>query len=181
MESTQPLIPAVSPAISDRVISELRKIIQAIDQNSKRLVRRVGLTGPQLVILKAVAQQEEVSVGEIARNVSLSQGTVTGVIERLVGRDLILRWKSGQDRRRVMVKVTPTGQRLLAQAPPLMQEAFMSRFNQLPAWRQTMILSALQQLSSIMATKLADPAPLDPKTTSLNGEPLEKETLPLFL
>jgi DNA-binding MarR family transcriptional regulator len=174
-------MPAFSLSVSDRVISELRKIIQAIDQNSKRLVRRVGLTGPQLVILKAVAQHEEVSVGEIARDVSLSQGTVTGIVERLVVRDLILRWKSGQDRRRVMVKATETGHRLLAQAPPLMQEAFMSRFNQLPAWRQTMVLSSLQQLSTIMDTKLADPALLDPKTTSLNGDQLEKETLPLFL
>ena len=136
--------------ISDAVIIELRKIIQVIDRNSKRLVRRVGLTGPQLVILKQISSFKQASVGDIARQVSLSQGTVTGILERLEKRNLIVRQRSSEDRRRVLVQITQAGDRLLAKAPPLFQEDFVEQFNQRPIWLQTMILSSLQHLFTIM-------------------------------
>ena len=57
-----------SDEMSSLVMIELRKIIQAIDRNSKSLVRRVGLTMPQLVILQNIYSCSEVSVGVIAQN-----------------------------------------------------------------------------------------------------------------
>lgn len=117
--------------ISDRVLIALRKIIQAIDLNSKSLVKRVGLTGPQLVILHYISTIKEISVGEVAKNVSLSQGTVTGILERMEKRELIVRQRSIQDKRRVMVQITESGKQLLATAPPVMQESFLEKFNQL--------------------------------------------------
>jgi DNA-binding MarR family transcriptional regulator len=150
-----PVIKA-SNLLSDAVIIELRKIIQVIEQNSKRLVRRVGLTGPQLVILKEIANHQQVSVGDIARRASLSQGTVTGILERLEKRDLVRRQRSRDDRRRVLVRITDAGDRLLAKAPPLFQEDFVEQFNQRPVWLQTMILSSLQHLVTIMNTRVAE-------------------------
>ena len=50
MNPSPPTSPAINRTVSDSVMIALRKIIQAIDMNSKKLVKRVGLTGPQLVI-----------------------------------------------------------------------------------------------------------------------------------
>lgn len=145
--------------VSDLVMIELRKIIQIIDLNSKSLFRRVGLTGPQLVILREIAKNSEASVGEIARKVSLRQATVTGIMERMEKRGFVTRQRSREDRRRVMVRITETGQEVLAQAPPLMQEAFVERFSEAPTWMQNMILSSLQQLSSIMSDQADEATP----------------------
>ena len=106
-------VPAPNRSVSDSVMIALRKIIQAIDMNSKKLVKRVGLTGPQLVILQEISSQGEVTAGEIARAVSLSQATVTGILDRLEGRGLIARQRSQSDRRRVHVSMTGAGENML--------------------------------------------------------------------
>ena len=146
--------------MSDEVLTALRKIIQSIDLNSKSLERRIGLTGPQLYVLKVVSDSDVVSVGKIAKIVSLSQGTVTGILERLEKRQLIIRKKDAQDRRRVLVTITDPGKSLIKNAPPLMQEAFVEQFERFRDWEQTMILSALQRLVSIMDVRHGEVGPV---------------------
>jgi DNA-binding MarR family transcriptional regulator len=138
---------------SDAVLAALRKIIRSIELNSRSLVKRVGLTGPQLIILKEVSRMNASSIGEVARTISLSQATVTGIVERLEKRNLLRRRRSDVDRRKVMVEITQEGETLLQDAPPLMQEAFVDRFSRLPEWEQSMVLSALQLLVQVMDAK----------------------------
>ncbi len=166
---------SVNRAASDSVMISLRKIIQAIDLNSRKLVKRVGLTGPQLVILHEIAACTEMTPGEIARAVSLSQSTVTGILDRLEKRQLISRRRSDGDKRRIMVRITDGGNRILEEAPPLMQETFVERFSGLQEWEQSMILSALQRLVSLMDAKAIEAAPflatsnINPNTEQISG------------
>ena len=146
--------------ITNNVLIALRKITQSISMNSKSLVKRVGLTGPQLMILQEIVHAGEVSVGEVAKAISLSQGTVTGILERMEKRELVTRRRSESDRRRVLVKATTSGKALLETAPPLMQEAFVERFNSLQDWEQNMILCSLQRLVTIMDAKAIQAAPI---------------------
>lgn len=160
---------------SDNVMIALRKIIQAIDMNSKKLVKRVGLTGPQLVILQEISNTGEVTAGEIARAVSLSQATVTGILERMEKSGLLSRRRNEHDKRRVMVNITATGKQVLEDAPPLMQEAFVDQFSSLQEWEQTMILSSLQRLVSIMDAKAIQAAPFL-STSPINNQAAQTNT-----
>ena len=162
---------SIIPSASDNVMIALRKIIQAIDLNSRQLVKRVGLTGPQLVILREIASFGEVTAGEIAQAVSLSQATVTGIMDRMEKRGLIARKRSEQDKRKIMIRITEAGKDIVESAPPLMQEAFAQRFESLPAWEQNMILSALHRLVSIMDAKAIQAAPF--LATHIIGEQTE--------
>jgi DNA-binding MarR family transcriptional regulator len=160
--------------MSSLVIMELRKIIQAIDRNSKSLMRRVGLTMPQLVILQYICGQTEVSVGVIAKNNHLSDATVTGILERLERRGFIAKRKSDSDRRRVLIKSTEMGKELIIKAPPAMQEDFVKNFSELSGWNQAMIYSALQQLADIMNASSMPAAPflmVNPADESETGKP----------
>ncbi len=115
--------------------------------------------------------------GTLAKAISLSQGTVTGIIERLERRGLVVRRRSESDRRRVLVQTTAAGQQLLDAAPPLMQEMFVERFNNLQEWEQTMILSSLQRLVTIMDAKSIEAAAILSTTTideSATNSELEK-------
>jgi DNA-binding MarR family transcriptional regulator len=147
-------------SISDEVLIALRRLIQAIDIHSKRLVKQFGLTGPQLIVLQEISQSNEVTASELARKISLSQATVTGILERLEKRNLISRRRSHHDRRRAPVKTTPVGERLLDSAPPLMQESFIEQFGLLQNWEQHMILSSLQRLVTLMDAKQIDAEPI---------------------
>lgn len=146
-------------ALSDSVLIALRKIIQSIDLNSRSLVKRVGLTGPQLLILQEILKSGEVSGGKLAKAASLSQATVTGILERLEKRGLVSRRRSDKDKRIVLVQVTPEGKQLLKNAPSLMQESFVQQFDNLHDWEQAMILSALQRLVALMNARSIDASP----------------------
>lgn len=169
--------PSSERSVTDNVIISLRKIIRAIDMNSKKLIKRLGLTGPQLVLLNEIARSGDIAAGEIAQAVSLSQATVTGILERLGKRGLVIRQRSEHDKRRIMVSITDAGRRILETRPPLMQEAFVEKFSSLQEWEQTMILSALQRLVSIMDAKAIDAAPflstgpVDSQTPKTDAEP----------
>jgi len=153
MENSRVANMHLSNSITENVLVSLRKIMQSISIYSKYLVKKVGLTGPQLVILLEVSKYDEVSVGKIAKAISLSQATVTGILERLEKRALVLRQRDDIDRRRVLVRITEDGLGLLETAPPPMQESFVEQFNALEDWEQAMIFSSLQRLVAMMDAK----------------------------
>ena len=70
-------------SVCDEVLIAIRRIIQSVDLHSRRLVKQFGLTGPQLIILREISQSQEITASDISRAISLSQATVTGVLDRL--------------------------------------------------------------------------------------------------
>ncbi len=140
-------------SITDKVLISIRQIIQAIDLHSRELVRKFGLTVPQLVILQTISREKAMTVGAIAKEVSLSQATVTGILERLHKRGLLIRTRSETDRRRVVIEPTEKCAQVLDKAPPLMQEIFVKQFGELEQWEKMMILSSLQRIVSLMDVK----------------------------
>lgn len=145
--------------LGDQVVIALRRVIRAVDLHSRTLVQSHGLTGPQALILKAL-QKGSLPAGELATRISLSQGTVTDILIRLEQRGLIKRTRDTQDRRRVLVETTETGLNLLEKSPPLLQERFVERFNNLQDWEKTQLLSSLQRIAGMMDAGDIDAAPV---------------------
>jgi DNA-binding MarR family transcriptional regulator len=144
----------------DQVLVSLRQIIRAIDLHSKKLERESGLTGPQLLVMRLIGVHGEVTSGVIAREVSLSQATVTTILDRLERKGMLKRERSADDKRKVIVTLTEAGGTALENAPTLMQESFIRAFNQLEDWEQSLILSSLQRVSDMMNATDLDAAPL---------------------
>lgn len=142
------------------VLVSLRRIIRAVDCHSRALAQKHGLTGPQLVVLGELASAGETRVGELARKISLSHATVSGVLDRLEKRGLVRRTRGGSDRRSVTVALTEAGRAAHGKAPPLLQEDFLAKFGKLNEGEQTQILSALQLVASMMAADKLDATPI---------------------
>ena len=134
----------------ENVLVTLRKIIQAIDQHSRILEKQYGLTGPQLMILKELSGGDGRYVSEIAKRISLSQPTVTDILDRLEAREYVVRTRSADDKRRVMVKATDRTRTFMNKAPSLLQEQFVEEFNKLAGHEQQVILSSLTSIASMM-------------------------------
>jgi len=145
--------------IGDQVIVALRRVIRAVDLHSRTLVESHGLTGPQALILKGL-EGGSLSAGELASRVNLSQGTVTDILNRLEKRGLIIRIRDTTDRRRVWIQLTADGQTILEQSPPLLQERFAQRFNNLQDWEQTQLLASLQRIAAMMDAEDIDASPV---------------------
>lgn len=145
---------------AEEMLVALRRVMRAVDIHSRRLVHSHGLTGPQAVVLKEVVRAATLTSGELARRVSLGQGTVTEIVKRLESRQLLRREQSARDRRRVYVSATQAGYDVIAESPPLLQETFAQRFNALKDWEQNLLLSSVQRVAELMDAEQIDAAPL---------------------
>lgn len=135
---------------TDLVVSTLRQIIRAIDLQSKKLVKLYGLTGPQLLVLKEIKKNKDIPISAIARNVSLSQATVTSILDRLEQQHFAKRVRSTDDKRKVNIVLTDKTYKILEENPSLLQEEFSKKLEQLEEWERNMILSNLQRLAAMM-------------------------------
>lgn len=144
----------------DEVLVALRRVIRAVGLHSRQLERSHGLTAPQALVLKAIIDLGEGSVGTVAQRVSLSQATVTDILNRLEGRELVLRARSHEDRRRVMVQATEKAIAIMSRSPPLLQESFVLRFQALEEWEQNLLISSLQRITTLMGVEQLDASPV---------------------
>ncbi len=146
--------------MTDDVLMVLRRITRAIDLHSRSLVSRYGLTVPQLVMLKELQESGRMPVGELSRRIHLSAATVTSILGRLVARGLILRERSDEDRRVVLVAISDEGRQAVLDAPGLLQDRFTQEFEMLQSWEQSQLLSSLQRVAAMMDAEDLDAAPL---------------------
>ena len=157
-----------------RVLSAIRRIVHAVDSHSKDLERALGITLPQLVVLRAIRMLGEVTTGRLSAAASLSPATVTTILDKLEARGLVERYRSAEDRRVVHSRLTLRGAQMLDGAPPFLHERFVSAFAQLEAKQQGSLVGALEQVADLMGAPAAPPAPALPAPL-----PLEAELKPL--
>lgn len=144
----------------EEVLIALRRVIRATDLHSKHLAKTTGLTAPQILVLQAIQSRGQVTIGELAMEVSLSQATVTTILDRLEKRMLIYRERSKQDKRKVHANLTKSGKKILKTAPIPLQDQFTRQFEALEDWEQSLIISALQRVAHMMAAEDIDASPV---------------------
>jgi len=139
--------------LSEEILATLRQISRAMSIYSKSLEKHYGLTSPQLIILQELSHDDYIAIGEIARKISLSQATVTDIIDRLITKGLVTRTKNNLDRRQVLIKITPDGKSIISKKPSLLQKEFLTKFAQLQRWEKHLLLSSVEKIASMMETK----------------------------
>lgn len=144
----------------DEVLVSLRRVIRATDLHSKHLAKTTGLTSPQILLLQAIRDKGEVTIGELAEEISLSQATVTTILDRLEKRCLVYRVRSDIDKRKVHAYLTDDAVEILKSAPMPLQEQFTRQFSDLQEWEQTMIISSLQRVAQMMDAQHIDASPV---------------------
>lgn len=129
------------------VLAAMRRIMHAADLRSRRLARETGLTAPQLAILQAIHDLGEVTTGRISADVSLSQATVTVILDRLVERNLVERYRSADDRRVVHSRLTEVGKQALTAAEPAINTRLIAEFKGMQATEQAALVAALEWMA----------------------------------
>jgi DNA-binding MarR family transcriptional regulator len=144
----------------EELLVSLRKVIRAIDIYSRKLSKETGLTSPQLIVLQEIAAHDGLMVKDIAKHINLSSATVTNILDRLESRELVIRERSTQDKRRVGLHLTDLGKQILINAPTPLQAHFIHRFEGLEEWEQSQMLSSMQRIAKMMDAEQIDASPL---------------------
>lgn len=153
------------------IVRSLRQIIRAVALYSRELQRSRSLTTTQLATLRQLARRGPVSAGELARAISVSQATITGVLDRLERPGLIQRRRDARDRRRVVVELTAAGEDAVRDSPPPLHERFMVRLAALPERQRQEIDRTLRKIVAMMEAEDVEAAPVLAAEASLADVP----------
>ncbi|MDX5371130.1 MAG: MarR family winged helix-turn-helix transcriptional regulator [Pseudomonadaceae bacterium] len=136
-------------AFEPALFGAMRRLQQAGEVHAKRLARFGGLTPMQLMILRVMEGEGRLTASALSRRVSLSAATLSGMLERLEERGLLLRQRDEEDRRRQWLSVSEAGRSLLQTAPPLLPPALRSAFAALPEWERHSLTAALLRVAEL--------------------------------
>ncbi len=141
----------------EQVVIALRQINRAAELHSKKLTRHYGLTGPQLLVLNELKNCSHLSISQVAKNISLSQATVTTILDRLQNLGFVQRVRNTTDKRKVNIVLSGKALDVMAQNPSPLQEDFVEQFSALERWEQNLLVSSLQRIAHMMRAEKLEP------------------------
>lgn len=97
-----------------RLLGEAHLLGSRLAQSHQRTADAVGIGVTDLLCLEVVGAGEPLTAGQLADQVQLTPGAVTGVLDRLERGGFIKRERDAEDRRRVLVRLDPARQRDMA-------------------------------------------------------------------
>ncbi|HSP81222.1 MAG TPA: MarR family transcriptional regulator [Myxococcaceae bacterium] len=112
-KASEQAAPGGSEASGLGEVLEFMRLLWAIDHElqstSKRMESRLGLTGPQRLVVRLVGQYPGISAGRLAQVMHLHPSTLTGILKRLVLRGLLTREADPLDARKARFTLTEAG------------------------------------------------------------------------
>lgn len=103
--------------LTTQVLRQFRIIIGSVRQHFREIEQTFGVSGSQLWILREVSQTPYWGVTQIAERLSIHPSTCSQLVEKLVGRGLIIKVRSSEDQRRVGLLVTKEAEKMLTSVP----------------------------------------------------------------
>lgn len=154
------MVRVMGPSVEERILRSLRRISRAIELHSKQLKATHRLTAPQLICLRELRDVGHTTPSELARAVSLSQATITGILDRLEARGMVQRARNPRDKRRVIVELTEEGRAAVDAAPLPLHQRFARRLATLSEDDRAQIEGVLGRIVKMMEAEDIDAAPM---------------------
>ncbi len=105
---------------------------------------KIGLTYPQYLVLLVLWETDRMTVNDISQRLILNTNTVTPLLQRMEAMGIIVRQRSGEDERKVLVNLTEKGkelQQVAAEIPEKLSESLLASdlsVEELMALKQTL-------------------------------------------
>jgi len=145
--------------IDDALIA-IRRIMRATELSSLALAKKSNLSPTQLIVLQVIASVENATPSFVSHKTTISQATITTVLDKLERRGLITRQRDETDKRRLYLRVSDLGRQTIATAPDILQIQFQRNFQKLEDWEQSYIVSAMQRVATMLDAEQIDAAPI---------------------
>jgi len=110
---------------------ELARAYQVFSTCSETHLRQLDLTPAQFDVIATLGNTSGMCMGELGEKTLITKGTLTGVIDRLIQKQLVAREIPGDNRRSVIVRLTPSGKQVFEQVFPAHIAHLKQRFEQL--------------------------------------------------
>ena len=95
-----------------RALEDIERVIQSGPHSVSREWFTIDLNMPQIRVVFLLLQEEPLRMSDMAASLEVSMSRVTGLIDKLVERELVTRWTDQYDRRSVLCCLTEAGKEL---------------------------------------------------------------------
>src|SRR4029079_19507052 len=114
------------------ILDGVRRIVRTLHASSRASEKSLGLSGAQLFVLQRLADTPGLSLNALAALTHTHQSSVSTVVSRLVESGLGPRAAAADDGRRLELRVSAEGRRLVARAPDAAQARLIDAVERLP-------------------------------------------------
>lgn len=148
----------VYPDTIDRIIADFGAAMGELRCiGSERLVK-AGVSMTQLHMLSMLVRHGETTMSRLAAAIDASLSNVTGLVDRMEQRGYVERFRVPDDRRVIMIRVTPQGRAMLDEIETLRSDLFRGVLDGLPDERLDGLRVAAADLRAAVETYAADPS-----------------------
>jgi MarR family transcriptional regulator, organic hydroperoxide resistance regulator len=118
--------PTTKPSLllDQQLCFALYSTTHAMNRLYRRLLRRLGLTYPQYLVMMILWERDGLMVSEIGERLFLDSATLTPLLKRLEAMRLLTRDRSGADERQVIVSLSKAGRALKQTATAVPEAVF---------------------------------------------------------
>jgi DNA-binding MarR family transcriptional regulator len=108
--------------LDEQLCFALYSASRAVTRAYAPLLRPLGLTYPQYLVLLVLWERDGASVGQLGERLALDSGTLTPLLQRLEHQGLVERRRGDDDERVVRIHLTPAGRALRGKARKIPME-----------------------------------------------------------
>ncbi len=144
------------------ILTNLRKIIRAVNLEGKRIEKEHGISIPQLLCLSFLNNRPgfQASNKEIKDHLQLNASTVTGIISRLERKGYVARLPKHKDKRVALIALTAKGADLLERAPEPLHEQLSIKLSDLPEEKVNELQNAFNVIIDFLNIEGVDASPI---------------------
>lgn len=141
---------------AETVLLEWKRVNRLMRRYADAHAQKGGLTGPQLSVLEALSDDQELNIAEMSRLLGLPRSTVTSTVQGLEVLRLAVRLPNPDDRRSTRVSMTKEGHRALAEHGVAWPEATLAKeLSHIPMGQCRKVLVGLQVLRQFLEERNA--------------------------
>lgn len=129
----------------------IRKSIQNLnryfEKNIQKKVEQTGFTVPQMRVIEEVVGHAGIGIKEISENLPMTQSTVSGIVERLIQKGILMKKTNSRDKRAVQIFPTGAVYNFLANDRlEYVNQSVIDVFNRLSQDEQAVVVKSLRLL-----------------------------------
>jgi DNA-binding MarR family transcriptional regulator len=144
-------MPALATATDPvTVANRLRPVLLKLNRHLRREIHSLGVTGGQASLLFTIHRQPGIGVRELAALEGMSAPGMSKYVGRLEAAGLIVREPSDEDRRRIGLRVSPEGERVLRSVKSRRTAWLAARLRELSEAELETVDAAIESLQELI-------------------------------
>ncbi|MBM7865936.1 MarR family transcriptional regulator [Heliobacterium gestii] len=148
--------------MKDQQLNAIKDLLEAFFYNVKCAVQDIGpeyhLGEGQIFLLYILLKSGTCKATDIADQIGITSGAVTGMMDKLAGMGLITRERSEKDRRVVMVSLTDTGLKTIQTIQEARFERLNGQLQELSALELAQAVETFQKMNAVLTPRVRNSA-----------------------